>query len=238
MAEDVPISPRTRKALLWGTLLVLVPVLGALGWVVVQLMKPSQPCPPCDAIDTGEPAKVRATLDAGAPADGVAWHHALQHMVSSAEAAGAPLEIVLLLLERGGDPNDFWTPTGTYTVSRRSERSLRLGNTTLGTGDGPRTASRRRVFAAAVVAGATADVAPIERFLAKGLDIHGRGAGEALIAATRAGHVDVVRRLLDAGVPPNYVASEAPRRTALAEAIQTLDLTLIAALEAKGAREW
>lgn len=84
----------------------------------------------------------------------------------------------------------------------------------------------------------TADTALIDRFLARGLDVRGQGAGEALVAAARLRHLAVVRRLLEAGVPPNYVASRAPRRTALAEAIQTLDTDLIAALEAKGAREW
>ena len=232
MAQDVDLSPRARTALLWGTFVVLIPALGVLGWVALQFTKTPDACPLCEAVDSGDVARVRAGIDAGGAVTIAAWHDALEGL----QGAGPTLEIVALLLDHGADPNEFWTPSRSYTVGGTTA-SARFGDTTLASGDVTRP-SRRRVFAAQVVAERSGDLALINRFLDHGLDVHGPGAGEALMAAARGGHLEMVRRLLGAGVPVNYVASQPPRRTALAEAIQMRDLPLIGVLEGKGAREW
>lgn len=237
MSQDVDLSPRARTLVIWMVALVLVPVLGGLGWVALQLIRPAEPCPLCDAVATGEVVQVQAALDRGASVTSVAWHDALEAARATTETGSPSLAIVALLLDHGADPNDFWTPSGSYSAASPTTASLRLGSTTFASG-GASLPSRRRVFAAEVAALRSPDTALIERFLTRGLDVQGKGAGEALVSAARARHLAIVQRLLDAGVPANYVATELPRRTALAEAIQTLDLPLIAALEARGAREW
>ncbi len=237
MSQDVDLSPRARKIALWVTLVVPVPVLGALGWVAFRLMQAPEPCPLCDAVASGTVTQVQAALDQGATTTPAAWRAALESARGSTERDTPARAIVALLLDHGADPDDFWTPSGASSSRPPDESSLRLGNTTF-TGGGSTRPSRRRVFAAEVAALRSADPALIDRFLAKGLEVQGRGAGEPLVSAARVRHLAILQRLLEAGVPPNYVANEAPRRTALAEAIQTLDVALIAALEAKGAREW
>lgn len=237
MSQDVDLSPRARKVAIWATLIVLVPVLGALGWVAFRLMQAPEPCPLCDAVASRDVAQVQAAVGQGGKTTPAAWQAALEAARGSTERDTPALAIVALLLDHGADPNDFWTPSGSSSSRPADETSLRLGNTTFTSGGSTRP-SRRRLFAAEVAALRSADPALIDRFLAKGLDVQGRGAGEALVSATRVRHLAIVQRLLDAGVPPNYVTNEVPRRTALAEAIQTLDVALIAALDAKGAREW
>lgn len=234
MANDVAISPGMRKALIWGVMVSVVPILGLFGWIVIQLNRPVEDCPLCDAVVTEDPTAVERALSDAATVNDRAWRMALERVDSPQDHEGPPLEIVTTLLSRGADPNYFWT--GASGGTSQAGGSVTFGDVTVGSGSSR--SSGRRHFAAAAVAGDTDKVQTIDLFLQKGLDVKGAPAGEALVAAARASHVNTVRRLLQAGVPVNYVASEVPRRTALAEAIQTRDLAVIAALESAGAREW
>lgn len=234
MGQDVPLTPATRRLLI-GMLVLLVPVFGVFGWVVFRLTRPAEPCPLCDVVTTGDSAAVDRALADGAAVTDDAWALALQRVESPQDHGGPPLQIVAALLEHGADANFSWSSISPRASSGGA--SITLGGTTASTASAGGS-SRRRHFAAAAIASDTDDVAILDRLLDRGLDPRGQAAGEALIAAAMAGHARLVSRLLDAGVPPNYVASQAPRRTALAEAIQTLNLDVIAALEAAGGREW
>jgi len=151
MNQDVDLSPRARKVVIWVVALVLVPVLGGLGWVAVRLMRPAEPCPLCDAVATAEVAQVQAALDRGASVTSAAWHDALEAARATTETGAPSLAIVSLLLDHGADPNDFWTPSGSYAAASPTTASLRLGSTTFTSG-GASVPSKRRVFAAEVAA--------------------------------------------------------------------------------------
>jgi hypothetical protein len=179
---------------------------------------------------------VDRALAGGTPVTEAAWAAALGRVGSIQDREGPQLRIARLLLDHGASPEYSWTGVLGGQASATGA-SIRLGDTTVGGGSSS-SSTRRRYFAAALVAGDTDDASLIGAFLEKGLDPKGQAAGEALVVAAMKGHVNVVKRLLAAGVSPNYVASQPPRRTALAEAIQTRRLDVIAALEAAGAREW
>jgi hypothetical protein len=209
-------------------------IVGVFGLIIFQATRAAEPCPLCESIASEDVATVERALAGGAGVTDRAWRAALERVDSPQDSDGSPLQIVARLIEHGADPNFAWTTfeqsTGASVGEARTGRSSNLG---------PRSSeTSRRMFAAAAVAADTDDVATMNALLAKGLDVKGQGAGEALIVAAALEHLKTVRRLLEAGVPVNYVASQAPRRTPLAEAIQTRNLAVIGALEAAGGREW
>jgi hypothetical protein len=195
--------------------LALVALFGAIAFVVIR--QQTTPCPLCDAVDTGDPAAVKAALDGRTAIDNRAWQIAIL-AVANAPGSQPSMEIARLLVEAGADPNAWWSMP---MPARRSAVSGRGGQ-----------------LRASVVLAMTADTPVlVDALIARGLDVSGPPGGEALVAAAGIAHLAVVERLLSAGVPPNYQSHD-DGLMPLAAAIQTRHLGVIAAIESAGGREW
>ena len=212
-------ADRPPRAVIIGIAVFATVVLALFTFIVVSLVREARvECPLCEAVATNDPAKVRVALDDGAPMADAAWEAAVRRVTDSGADASA-VEIVRTMLSRGADPNASWFVGG--TEARRS--AIQPAAT--------------RMWASAVLAQSTASDALTAAMITHGLAPRGQAAAEALIAAAISERVPAVRRLIDAGVPPNRVDGEGGP-SALARAIQTRNLELIAVLEAAGGREW
>jgi ankyrin repeat protein len=177
------------------------------------------PCELCDAVAAGDTAAVGAALRAGAAVTPQAWQTALERLDRGGgrdPVDAKDREIVDVLLRHGADPNHVWVTTSGV------RRDLR---------------SRTERFAAATLLAAWDDPSLVDALIERGLDATGTAGGEALVAAAGAEHGRAVARLLEAGAPVNHVSAH-DGLTALASAIQTRNLAVIAALESAGAVEW
>ena len=212
-------ADRPPRAVVIGIAVFAALVIGVFTVIVVSLVRSARAdCPLCDAVATNEPADVRAALDRGAPMATLAWEAAVIHL-GNAPDGEAEAQIVRLLLERGADPNAYFFVGGTM-ASRSAVQP-----------------SASKIWASSVIAQSTAADEITAAMITHGLAPRGQAAAEALIAAAISERVPAVRRLIDAGVPPNRVDGEGGP-SALARAIQTRNLELIAVLEAAGGREW
>ena len=208
---------RRRVALQWGVLLLS-------GWLLTACQR-DEPCPLCDAIVSGDEARVRqaipgAEINKGfrAPVPGrmrFPFNDALERLHSPGSAEGpeaaAARSIVMLLLESGADPNGQFTFPSEDTAPPY-------------------------IVSAAARAAESGDARVMRAFVARGLNPKHEFAGNALIAASGSGYADVVQVLLEAGVDVNY--RDRAKRSALSEAIRTKNQALIAVLEQAGAKEF
>jgi len=120
--------------------------------------------------------------------------------------------IALAVIEAGGDPNLSWSFGGSSEGGRSST-----------------------MYALAVVARG-GSVKVVDALLKAGATVEGDQGGEALIAAARTNHVEILRLLADAGAPVNYMDDLAD--TPLGAAVEAGAREAIAFLEERGAREW
>lgn len=179
------------------------------------------PCLLCDAIESGDEARVRVRLAAGDTVTPAVLRLALDQTtilgrLRMAELGATERAIADAVLQRA-DVNQRWSELTTDRYSARSSRSY--------------------VYAAAAAVQTWGDSAMVAMLLDRGLDVGGVPGGEALVMAAREGRDEALRLLLSAGAPVNHTGVSVPS-TALAEAIQRRDLALIALLEAAGAVEW
>lgn len=210
---------RPPRAVLIGIGVFAVLALGLCAVIVfAALRRAASDCPLCDAVDTNDPARVRAALVDGAPIDDRAWQVAVLNL-SNSNGGASQIAIVRLLMEAGADPNANWSMGGSMSTRSTVQRASST------------------MWASAVLAQATATPDLVDVMLSHGLDVGGPAAAEALIGAVVMQRTAVVDRLLRAGVPPNG-PSDSGAPSALAHAIQTRDRALIATIEAAGGREW
>jgi len=164
------------------------------------------------------------------------------------------LEAVEALIAQGADVNEHLRFQGNFTqptrialskVTLESERRDAIAIAVLEAGGDPNLAwsfgggagsSGHTIFVLTVVAGA-GRTAVVDAMLKAGAEVDGQPrGGDALVAAAKGDHVEILSTLIDAGADMNY--KNRGGDTPLGAAVEARAREAIAFLEERGAREW
>ncbi len=170
----------------------------------------------CEAVNTADLAAVETLIAQGADVnENVRFQgnrtKPVRIALSNSGLSERYAAIALAVIAAGGEPNLSWS---------------------FGGGDG--TPGYTMYALAGVARGGSAQV--VEALLAAGARVEGEQGGDALIAAARGNHVEVLRLLADAGADLNF--KERSGDTALGAAVEAGAREAIAFLEERGASEW